>query len=37
MVPIAEYMASDEGIYAVAEALTSLDANDGDEERMVIQ
>ena len=31
MVPIAEHTAGDKGIYAVTEALTSLDAKDGDE------
>ena len=32
MVPIAEHTAGDKGIYAVAEALASGGANDGDEE-----
>ena len=32
MVPIAEHTTGDKGIYAATEALTSLDANDGDEE-----
>ena len=37
MVPIAEHTTGDEGMYAVTEAITLPDANDGDEAVMGIQ